>query len=296
MKQQRVSAQCKIPSHQINVDGAKIHYLDEGTGHPILFLHGMPTSSYLWRNVIPHLTEKARCIAPDLVGMGRSGKPDIAYTVYDHIHYIEQFIDELGLSDFTMTLHGWGSVIGFDIASRREQDINGLAFYEAHIRPTTEWDMLSLPVQQLASLLDKPQASYRAIVEQNYLVRKLLPSGVLRTLTAKEINTYDEPFKTVKDRKLLWQYIQELPLGKVKTEIVDLIEQYSQWLQKTKLPKLMMYAVPGFITTMDTVAWAKQHLPSLTLVELQNALHFAQESMPDVFAAELKRWYQKNIL
>lgn len=296
MKEQRVSAQCKIPSHQINVDGAKIHYLDEGTGHPILFLHGMPTSSYLWRNIIPHLTKNARCIAPDLIGMGKSDKPDIAYTVYDHIHYIEQFIQDLDLKDYTMVLHGWGSVIGFDIASRHEKNISGLAFYEAHIRPTVEWDMLSLPVQQLAALLDKPEASYRAIVEQNYLVRRLLPSGVLRTLTAEEMNTYNAPFKTTEDRKPLWQYIQELPLGKENSEVIDLIENYSQWLQKTKIPKLMMYALPGFITTMDTVVWAKKHLPNLTLVELKNALHFAQESMPDIFAGELKQWYLKNIL
>lgn len=296
MKEQRVSAQCKIPSHHINVDGAKIHYLDEGVGHPILFLHGMPTSSYLWRNVIPHLTSKARCIAPDLIGMGKSDKPDIAYTVYDHIHYIEQFINELQLNDYTLVLHGWGSVIGFDIASRQQKRVKGLAFYESHLRPTLDWKALSLPVQQLAAILDKPRLSYRAIVEENYLVRKLLPSGVVRTLTAKEMSSYDAPFKTPEDRKLLWQYIQELPLGHGKTEVTDLIEHYSKWLQKTKIPKLMMYAVPGFITTMDTVVWAKQHLSNLTLVEFRNALHFAQESMPDIFANELKQWYVKNII
>lgn len=254
----------------------------------------MPTSSYLWRNIIPSLADKAHCIAPDLIGMGRSDKPPIDYTIFDHIKYIEGFIETLGLENITFVLHGWGSVVGFDYVRRHEDKIKALAFYESHVRPTTDWDMLSLPVQQLATLLKRPGASYHAIVEQNYLINKLLPNGVLRKLSEEELEQYRKPFPDAQSRKPLWQYIQDLPLGN-GNGVVALIDKYSQWLQHAPQPKLMMYAIPGFITTMATVQWAKSHIQNLTLVELQDDLHFAQESMPDIFCKELRSWYLNEV-
>jgi len=294
-KAEKISAECKIPSHFVEVHGSKMHYLKQGNGDPILFVHGMPTSSYLWRNIIPTLSKHATCYAIDLIGMGRSDKPDIEYTVFDHIKYFEGFIEALGLKNITLILHGWGSVIGFDYASGHSDNIKALAFYEAHIRPTTEWEMLSLPVQQLATLLNRPGASYRAIVEHNYLVKKLLPHGALRKLTEEELACYEEPFQTPETRKPLWQYISELPLGTKEGKVIKLIAHYSKWLQQAKHPKLLMYAIPGFTTTIETVQWSKDHLPNLTLVELENALHFAQESMPHFFAQELKEWYLNKV-
>lgn len=291
-----IPTECHYPSHFVSVKKSKIHYLEDGSGDPLLFLHGMPTSSYLWRNILPALSDKARCIAPDLIGMGASDKPKIDYTIFDHIQYIEGFIDALGLKNITLVLHGWGSLIGFDYARRHPSQVKAIAFFESHVRPTTDWEMLSLPVQQLATMLNKPGASYHAIVEQNYLVNRLLPNGVLRKLTPQELDHYKAPFPTPESRKPLWQYIQELPLGEGNTTVVKLIEKYSKWLQKAPQPKLMMYAIPGFITTIDTVRWAKDHICNLTLVEFQDALHFAQESMPDVFSRELRKWYLEKVI
>lgn len=290
-----ISAACNYPSNFVLIKGSKIHYIEDGSGDPIVFLHGMPTSSYLWRNIIPALSDKAYCIAPDLIGMGQSDKPQIDYTIFDHIKYMEGFIEALQLENITFVLHGWGSIVGFDYARRHGNNIKALAFFESHVHPTTDWDMLSLPVQQLATLLKRPGASYRAVVEQNYLVNKLLPNGVLRKLSEEELEYYRKPFLNPESRKPLWQYIQDLPLGEANG-IVTLIEKCSQWLQHSSQPKLMMYAIPGFITTMATVQWAKDHIQNLTLVELQNALHFAQESMPDVFCKELRNWYLSEVL
>jgi len=290
-----VSAECKYPSNYLTIQGSKIHYIEDGTGDPVIFLHGMPTSSYLWRNIIPSLSDKARCIAPDLIGMGASDKPAIEYTIFDHIKYIEGFIEALDLENITFVLHGWGSVVGFDYARRHENKIKALAFFESHVRPTTDWDMLSLPVQHLAMMLKRPGASYHAIVEQNYLINKLLPNGVLRKLSEEELEQYRKPFPDPESRKPLWQYVQDLPLGG-GNGVVALIEKYSQWLQRAPQPKLMMYAIPGFITTMATVQWVKQHIPNLTVVELQNALHFAQESVPDAFSHALRDWYLNEVL
>lgn len=281
-----------IESKMVEVNGSKMHYLEQGEGDIILFLHGMPTSSYLWRNIIPTVSKQARCIAPDLIGMGASDKPDLDYTVFDHIRYIDGFIEALGLKNITLVMHGWGSVIGFDYARRHENNIKALAFFESHVRPTTDWNMLSLPVQQFASLLARPGAAYRAVVEQNYLVKKLLPRGVISPLSAEDLAVYQKPFVSSESRKPLWQYVQELPIGKGSDEVVELISQYSHWLEKTPIPKLMMYAIPGFITTVATVQWARDHMENIELVGLDDVLHFAQESVPDLFSQKLCEWYK----
>lgn len=281
------------PANFTSVNGFKMHYLQQGSGDPVVFVHGMPTWSYLWRNIIPYLSDKACCVAPDLIGMGRSDKPDIAYTVFDHIQYFEGFVHALGLKNITLVLHGWGSVIGLDYARRHENNVKAVAFFEGHIRPVKQREHLSLPIQQLATLLHHPQASYKAIVQQNYLIERLLPAITLRSLTEEEWDYYREPFVQPKSRELLWQYLQELPLGQEESAVIELIQSYSDWLQRTQIPKLMIYAIPGLVTTIDTVQWAKDHLPNITLGEIPESLHFAQESEPEQFGEVLRNWYLK---
>ena len=137
----QISTEFPFRSNFVEVHGSKIHYIDEGKGEPILFLHGNPTSSYLWRNIIPHLTGNARCIAPDLIGMGKSDKPDIEYRFFDHVKYIEGFIDKMKIKDVTLVIHDWGSGLGFHYAMRNEDKIRGIAFMEAILAPTERWDM-----------------------------------------------------------------------------------------------------------------------------------------------------------
>ncbi|MCX7120507.1 MAG: haloalkane dehalogenase [Gammaproteobacteria bacterium] len=280
-----------IIGKKIDVKGSLMHYYDEGSGDPILFLHGMPTSAYLWRNIIPVLAPYARCIAPDLIGMGESDKPDIEYRVFDHIAYIESFIEALELKNITLVLHGWGSVIGLDYARRHEKNIKAIAFYESHLQPVTHWNQLSLPVQQFATLLNRPGASYRAVIKQNYLIEKILPRSIIRELTDEEMTHYRAPFPTPESRKPLWQYVNDLPLGKGPDDVVKLIQAYCDWLQKTTLPKLLLYAMPGFMTTMDDVQWASKHFPNIKLAALDDAMHLAQESIAAQFSSALLNWY-----
>lgn len=280
-------------SHFAAVKGAQMHYYDVGAGDPILFLHGIPTSAYLWRNIIPSLSPHARCIAPDLIGMGKSDKPDIDYRVFDHIAYVDAFIETLGLKNITLVLHGWGSVIGFDYARRHPNNVKAIAFYESYVQPITDWHQLSLPVQQIATLLDHPGASYRAVMKQNYFIEKILPRSAIRQLTDDEMDHYRAPFLTLESRKPIWQYVNDMPFGKGPKDVVDLMRQYSTFLQKSSMPKFMLYAVPGFVTTMETVAWSKENLPNIELACLDEALHLAQESMPEKFSEMLLSWYQR---
>ena len=285
-----ISAKFPYQSKFLDVKNSKIHYIDEGEGDPIIFLHGVPVCNYLWRNIIPELSDKARCIAPDLIGMGKSGKPDIDYRIFDHIDYITEFIDQLKLDNITFVLHGWGSVVGFHYAMQNREKLKALAFYESHVRPVVDWNMLSLPVQQFAMLLHS-KANYKSIINGNYFIRKMLPRGVLRKLTDDEIAYYAEPYQTPESRKPLWQYTQDLPLGDGPDDVVELIRDYSKKLQHSKVPKLILYAVPGFITPINTVKWVRDHLPNVELCDLGEGLHFAQETDPIKFREAISNWY-----
>ena len=279
----------------VDVADSTIHYRELGTGRPIVFLHGMPVSSYLWRNIMPSLAKYGRCIAPDLIGMGDSGKPNIEYSVADHIHYISEFLKKLDLTDIVFVLHGWGSVVGFEYARQHHAQVSGLAFFESHIRPAVDWDMLSLPVQQLSTLLLNEDASHTAIVKQNYLIKRLLPSSSSCKLPSDVLAEYQKPFLTESSRAPLWQYVKDLPLGRGHTAAIDIIAGYSAWLQQTDIPKLMLYAMPGFITTISAVQWAKDNLSNLDIVCLEDVLHFPQETCPEIFSQFLVDWYLEKL-
>ncbi len=293
---QALSANFPFVSHYADVLGRKMHYVEQGEGTPILFLHGMPTSNYLWRNVIPSIASEGRCIALDLIGMGKSDKPLIEYTTFEHIEYLNAFIEALGLQDFVMVLHGWGSVIGFDYAMKHPKNVKGIAFYESHIRPVAGWDMLSLPVKELYAIeFESVDKAKQAICQENYFIERALPAGILRTLTKEEKDAYAAPFLTEESRQPLWQYFQELPKGQGETPVFALIDAYSKKLQESPIPKLMLYATPGFITTMDTVRWASDHLPNLRLADLGDGLHYVQESNPQLMAEEIVGWIKFHL-
>ena len=282
-----------LQSHYATAKASQMHYLEMGTGDPILFLHGMPTSSYLWRHVMPVLSQQARCIAPDLIGMGKSDKPNIAYRVFDHIAYLDAFIDALQLKNITLVLHGWGSVIGLDYAKRHENNIKAIACYESYLCPSTDWKQLSLPMQQFTSLLNNEKAARHAIIDQNYLVEKMLPRITIRALSEKDMAEYRAPFPTPESRKPLWQYMQDLPIGDAKNhDVVNLIRAYSDWLQTTTIPKLLLYAMPGFMTTIESVQWSRDHFKNIKLICLNDVMHCAQESAPEQFSKALLTWYK----
>lgn len=177
MMNERISDQLTYPSHYVTVHGSKMHYIEAGSGDPILFLHGVPTSCYLWRNIIPHLSTLGRCIAPDLIGFGHSDKPDIQYTVFDHIKYLEGFIEALGLKKITLVMHGWGGVIGFDYAMRHEKNCKGLAFYEA-ILHALEADEVPLPFYEQMMTLAQDDTDHG-----HHYVDKMIPQNTMQALS-----------------------------------------------------------------------------------------------------------------
>src|SRR5947207_2627597 len=151
------SADFPFAVRHVQVHGARMAYVDEGSGDPIVFLHGNPTSSYLWRNVIPHVRGVGRCIAPDLIGMGRSDKPDIGYRFVDHARYLDGFLEALGLDRITFVVHDWGSALGFDWAMRHESRVRGLAFMEAILGPVPSWEQFPPQGREIFQKLRTPR-------------------------------------------------------------------------------------------------------------------------------------------
>lgn len=274
----------------VEIDGAKMYYREEGEGDPILLLHGIPTSSYVWRKVIPHLAVLGRCIAPDLIGFGQSDKPNIDYSIFDHITYINRFIEALKLKNITLVMHGWGSIIGFDYAMRQEKNCKGLVFYEAFLR-SFDNDDVSLPFQEQLLELNDPN-SYDLVTSGVTFIDQIIPQTIMGHLGEQEMNAYRAPFLAEGSSKPILQYLKEAPKGEGNTKIDKLIADYSIKLTQSDLPKLMLYSVPGFITTIATVMWAKEHLKNLEIVDLGEELHLAQESCPELMGETISVWLQ----
>ena len=289
-----ISPDYPFKPHYIDVFGSKMHYIDEGSGETILFLHGNPTWSYLWRNVIPHLTRLGRCIAPDLIGFGLSDKPEIEYRWFDHVRYLEGFIEEMGLKRITLVLHDQGSGLGFHYAMRHENNVRGIAFFEAIVRPYA-WDEFSTPefreIFRTFRTGGVGGAGWKLIVEQNFFIEQLLPQAAGRTLTEREMNYYREPFKDPISRIPIWRFPRETPIGGEPQDVWNAVSQYSRKLQRSELPKLMLYATPGALLTKENVAWCKQNIRSLQSVFLGPGSHFLQESSPHRIGREVAAWY-----
>ncbi len=282
-----VSASYPYASHYVDVLDSTMHYIEQGSGDPILFLHGVPTSSYVWRNVIPYLSSLGHCIAVDLIGFGKSGKPDIEYSLADHIRYIEAFIKTLNLTRITLVMHGWGSIIGLNYAMHNQNNCKGLVFYESYIRPVTQEDF-SLSMQEQLHLSE--DETFDIIMNASSFVDKVIPQSMTRPLTEIEIEQYRTPFLHSGSGKPLKKYLEELPLDNNTTN--KIIAAYSTLLQHSTLPKLMIYSIPGFITSIATVMWAKEHLSNIEIIEMGEALHFAQENDPFTMGESISVWLQ----
>ncbi len=289
MQAKPISAEFPFASKFIEVHGSRMHYIDEGKGDPILFLHGNPTSSYLWRNIIPHLTPHGRCIAPDLIGMGKSEKPAIGYRFSDHSRYIDGFIEKLGLSKITLVLHDWGSGLGFHYAARNEARVKAIAFMEAIVRPVT-WADFPQDFKMGFRLMRTPFVGWLMISVGNAFVKQILPKATVRRLTAEEMKAYGEPFRTVASRKPVRQWPREIPIDGSPADVHELVASYSRWLQATPLPKLLLYATPGGIITESGVEWCKSHLKNLKSVPVGAGIHYLQEDNPHRIGEELAQW------
>jgi haloalkane dehalogenase len=288
-----ISAAFPFESKYLEVKGSKIHYIDEGEGDPILFLHGNPTSNYLWRNIIPYMTAQGRCIAPDLIGMGKSDKPDIDYGFQDTYDYLEAFIKKLGLKNITLVLHDWGSGMGFHYANLNRENIKSIAFMEAMYDVPTRFDMPT-SVKIALKMMRTPGLGWLMVQVGNIFITKMIQEMILRKLTKNEMDYYAAPYPTIKSRKPLLQWPLAVPFdgGKPK-KIAEAVASWHQWLMDSEFPKLFFYVSPGVAIKEKDVKIIKDGMKNLTTINLGEGLHFIQEDYPHEIGKEIAKWYLK---
>ena len=245
-----VSSDERYPKHRVEVRGLEMAYVDVGVGDPIVFIHGNPSSSYEWRSVIPHLTSSGRCIAPDLIGMGDSDKllsgGRDAYRFVEHRDYLDGFLEALDLRErITFVLRDWGSALGFDWAYRHPAAVSAIAYMEAFVAPTTSWaDWPDAAVEVFQTI--RSEAGEDLVLGQNFVVERLLPAEVLRTLSDAEMAEYRRPFlEPGESRRPTLTWPREVPVGGEPRDVHDTINRYAGWLAVADLPKLFVEAVPG---------------------------------------------------
>ena len=274
-----ISPKVPYPSRFIEVMGSKMHYWDEGEGDPILFLHGRPMSNYLRRNVMPHMEGQGRLIAPDLIGMGKSDKPDIGYTFEEHYKYLEAFIEKLDLKNITLVVHDRGSGLGFHYANLHRDNIKGIAFMEALIKPMN-WDSFPGEYKIIFRLIRAPFIGWLMLSVANMFLKKVVPDSMIRKLSKEEFDHYLAPYPTIASRKAVRVWPQQLPISGKPKRIYDKIVAYNTRLKKSDIPKLCLYAHPGAIIKEEEVAYIQKNFPNTKMVDIGEGIHFVQEDNP----------------
>lgn len=291
-----ISPEFPYDSHYVEVLGDQIHYVDEGAGDPILLLHGQPTSSYLWRNIIPHLSDHARVIAPDNIGFGKSDRPDIDYHYANHVSYIEGFIEALGLENVTMVGHDWGSALALDYAARHSANVKGVVFFEAIVAPmfpAESYDDLPPMLEEFFTTLRSDKGT-ELMVDENYFVEKALPNMVMRDMSEAEMDAYREPFQTKEGRRrVIVPWPNQIPIGNRPPHTTRVIGNYNEWLQTTDKPKLMLYARPGALNGPAAAEWMEEHAKHIETVDVGEGLHYLQEDQPEAIGRAIADWYQR---
>jgi len=288
-----ISATERYTKRRIQVLGKTMTAVDEGD--PILFLHGNPTSSYLWRNVIPHLAGLGRCIAPDLIGMGDSDKLDAsgpdAYTFVQHREYLDAALEALDVREnVTLVVHDWGSALGFDWANRHRDSVRGIAYMEAIVRPLgwEEWPEAATAIFRAF----RSPAGEDVVLEKNVFVDKVLPSSVLRGLTDAEMEVYRRPFlRAGEDRRPTLTWPRQIPLGGEPADVVEIVGRYAEWLESSQIPKLFVNADPGIILTGPQREFCRGW-PNQSEITVAGS-HFIQEDSPDEIGRGIADWLRK---
>jgi haloalkane dehalogenase len=289
-----ISAEERYPKQTADVLGQRMAWVETGRGEPIVFQHGNPTSSYLWRNVIPHLEGLGRCIAPDLVGMGDSAKledsgPD-RYTFVEHRRYWDALLDQLlGDEPVTLVIHDWGSALGFDWANRHRDRVKGIAYMEAIVRPLS-WADWPDAARQLFQAF-RSEAGESMVLENNVFVERVLPGSVLRGLGEAEMAVYRRPFaRAGEDRRPTLTWPRQIPIDGEPADVTEIVRAYAEWLPTSEVPKLFVNAEPGAILTGEQREFCRSwtHQREVTV----KGSHFVQEDSPDEIGRAIADWWR----
>ena len=270
---------------RVPVLDSEMAYREAGrTDGPVaLFLHGNPTSSYIWRNIIPLVARAAHCIAPDLIGFGQSGKPDIAYRFEDHARYLDAFIATMGIKSAYLVAQDWGSGLALHLAARRPDFVRGLAFME-FIRPIPTWDefLQNSAEREIFRRFRTPGEGEELILRENIFVEGVLPGATSRQLSEEEMAVYRAPFPTPASRRPTWRFPNELPIAGEPADVYASMEKAHEALAASTYPKLLFAGDPGALIPPAVAEDFARRLHNCRLVKLQSGLHYLQEDHPEI--------------
>jgi haloalkane dehalogenase len=280
----------------IDVLDTTMFYEEAGAGNPIVFLHGNPSSSHLWRNVLPRIGAPGRCLAPDLIGMGRSGKPDIAYRFDDHARYLDAWFDALALDCVVLVGHDWGGALAFDWAARHPGRTRGVAFLETIVRPMS-WDEYPAAARSRFQAFRTPGTGETMVLDQNVFIEQALRATVLNALSDADMEAYRKPYKTRDSRRPLLQWPRSMPLDGEPADVVARIETYGVWLAQSRdVPKLLLTfdGSPTLIIDARMAAWCEANIAGLEIEGCGAAGHLAPEDQPEAIAAAVVAWMGRH--
>lgn len=285
-----------IEKKSVTVKGHRMAYVERGAGEAIVFLHGNPTSSYLWRDIMPHVEDLGRCIAPDLIGMGDSDKladpgPG-SYRFVEHREFLNGFLDQVcPEGQITLVVHDWGSALGFDWACRNPGRVRGIAYMEAIVKPMA-WDEFNQRARPVFEGFRSP-AGEEMILQKNMFVERVLTGSILRDLTDEEMTEYRRPFLNPgEDRRPTLTWPREIPLGGEPEDVVAIVDAYGAWLAQNEMPKLFVNAEPGAILIGNQREFCRSW-PNQTEVTVKGA-HFIQEDSAQEIGAAIRDWMSAN--
>ena len=276
---------------KILVNNKNMSYVEMGAGETMLFLHGNPTSSYLWRNIMPYFSDIKRCIAPDLIGMGDSDKLDSnkvgQYNFFTHQKWLNDLLESLNLGNkIILVVHDWGSALGFDWAFRNIDRIAGIVYMEGIVCELSwdDWDEKSAPLFKAF----RSEAGENMIIEKNIFVERVLPGSVLRGLTEEEMNVYRRPFLNKEDRRPTLDWPNQIPIEGSPKDVVEVVNNYSKFFMKNETPKLFINADPGAILIGKQREFCRSW-PNQSEITVPGS-HFIQEDSPDLIGEGILNW------
>ena len=255
----------------------------------VLFLHGNPTSSYIWRNIIPLVAPLAHCIAPDLIGFGQSGKPDIEYRFFDQVRYLDAFLDQAGITSAYVVAHDWGTGLAFHLAARRPEFVQGLAFME-FIRPMPTWNEFHPDAVEIFKKFRTPGVGEKLILDENAFVEQVLPGAIVRRLTEEEMAVYRAPFLTPESRRPTWRFPNDLPIAGEPADVYAAIEEAHRALAQSSYPKLLFAGDPGALVSPVFAEKFASGLQNCRLIHIGRGIHYLQEDNPETIGSAVRDW------
>jgi len=287
----------------VDVEGVNIAYVDEGEGDPIVFIHGAPESSYIWRNIMPRLAPYGRIVAPDLIGHGLSDKPDVEYKFADYIKYLDGFFEALNLKNMTFVIHDWGSVLGLHYAARHPDNVRGVAMMEALCAPFYPiMDSKKAAAERPGKAgaihhykLYKGAEGEDLAINQNQFMEQTMSIHCHRKLSQREFDTYRDPFRKKEWRKPLFMWAREVGLDGDVPFTDEAMDGFNDWLLKTEVPILDVYCYPGEVSEEYDVRWRAERLKNHETAFCGVGLHFVQEDQPEAVSRAIADWYRRNL-